>query len=139
MTKRFFTLLYAFITFFTMAQAQGNMINGHEYVDLGLPSGTLWATCNVGANSPEEYGNHFAWGETTPKEFYSWGTYKWCNGTANSLTKYCYDSKWGTVDNNIELVHEDDAAHVNWETVGVCPVPTNAKNSSNTVTGNGLL
>ena len=42
-------------------------INGHAYVDLGLPSGTLWATCNVGATIPEEYGNYFAWGETSPK------------------------------------------------------------------------
>ncbi len=114
MTKRISTLLCAIIAFLTMAEAQENMINGHEYVDLGLPSGTLWATCNVGANSPEEYGDYFAWGETTPKEFYSWGTYKWCNGTSNSLTKYCFDGKWGTVDRYIELVHEDDAAHVNW-------------------------
>ncbi len=41
--------------------------NGHEYVDLGLPSGTLWATCNIGAESPEECGDYFAWGETEPK------------------------------------------------------------------------
>ncbi len=41
--------------------------DGHDYVDLGLPSGTLWATCNVGASSPEEYGDYFAWGETEPK------------------------------------------------------------------------
>ncbi len=42
----------------------------HEYVDLGLPSGTLWATTNVGATNPEDYGDYFAWGETTPKEVY---------------------------------------------------------------------
>ena len=46
----------------------------HEYVDLGLPSGTLWATCNVGANAPEEYGDFFAWGETEPKDLYEWST-----------------------------------------------------------------
>ena len=46
-------------------------INGHEYVDLGLPSGTKWATCNVGANSPEEYGNYYAWGEITTKSEYT--------------------------------------------------------------------
>ena len=46
----------------------------HEYVDLGLPSGTLWATCNVGANAAEEYGDYFAWGETMPKITYSWLT-----------------------------------------------------------------
>ena len=45
-------------------------INGHEYVDLGLPSGLKWATCNVGANSPEEYGDYYAWGETYTKEEY---------------------------------------------------------------------
>ena len=47
----------------------------HEYVDLGLPSGRLWATCNVGANAPEEYGDYFAWGETTPKNTYTSGNY----------------------------------------------------------------
>ena len=49
--------------------------NGHEWVDLGLPSGTKWATCNVGASNPQEYGNYYAWGETTTKETYSWSTY----------------------------------------------------------------
>ena len=48
--------------------------DGHQYVDLGLPSGTLWATCNIGANSPEEYGDYFAWGETVPKAAYEWCT-----------------------------------------------------------------
>ncbi|MBR4828363.1 MAG: hypothetical protein IKZ92_00985 [Muribaculaceae bacterium] len=48
----------------------------HEYVDLGLPSGTLWATMNIGANAPEEFGDYFAWGETEPKDDYSWTTYK---------------------------------------------------------------
>ena len=48
-----------------------NTINGHEYVDLGLPSGLKWATCNVGANTPEEYGNYYAWGEIVPKTNYS--------------------------------------------------------------------
>ena len=42
----------------------------HTYVDLGLPSGILWATCNVGATKPEEYGDYFAWGETKPKKVY---------------------------------------------------------------------
>ena len=48
-----------------------NVINGHEYVDLGLPSGTKWATCNVGATTPEGYGNYYAWGETTTKSSYT--------------------------------------------------------------------
>ena len=86
----------------------------HEYVDLGLPSGTLWATCNVGANTPEEYGYYFAWGETETKEIYEWSTYKWCNGSENTLTKYCTNSNCGTVDNKTELDFEDDAAYVNW-------------------------
>ena len=86
----------------------------HEYVDLGLPSGTLWATCNVGASSPEEYGDYFAWGETKPKSDYSWSTYKWCNGTDRTLTKYCIDSSFGTSDGMTELVPADDAATANW-------------------------
>ena len=77
-----------------------------EYVDLGLPSGTLWATCNVGAVSPEEYGDYFAWGETTPKEVYFESTYKWLNG--DDFTKY------NDTDGKKELDPEDDAATVNW-------------------------
>jgi len=51
------------------------IIDGHEFVDLGLPSGLKWATCNVGANSPEEYGNYYAWGETSTKNKYSYDNY----------------------------------------------------------------
>ena len=89
----------------------------HDWVDLGLPSGTLWATCNVGANSPEEFGHHFAWGETEPKDVYDWSTYKWCNGSYTTITKYCTNSEYGYngfVDNKTELDLEDDAAYVNW-------------------------
>ncbi len=49
--------------------------NGYAYVDLGLPSGLKWATCNVGAENPWDYGDYFAWGETTPKSDYNWSTY----------------------------------------------------------------
>lgn len=91
-----------------------NMHNGHEYVDLGLPSGTLWATCNIGAKSPEEYGDYFAWGEIEPKSFYNWNNYKWCNGTKDSLTKYCINSSLGNVDNKTKLEECDDAAHIHW-------------------------
>lgn len=84
------------------------------YVDLGLTSGTLWATVNVGANSPEDVGDKFAWGETTPKNYYDWTTYKWCNGTYNTITKYCTNSYSGTVDNKTELDSSDDAATANW-------------------------
>ncbi len=88
----------------------------HEYVDLGLPSGLKWATCNVGAESPEDYGDYFAWGEVEPKEYYYWSTYKY--GTDyNQLTKYCNNSSYGKdgfTDNKTVLDPEDDAAHVNW-------------------------
>ena len=89
----------------------------HEYVDLGLPSGLLWATCNVGADSPEEYGDYFAWGETQPKNYYFWSTYQYCNGTENTLTKYCNNSSYGFNgfnDNLTTLLPEDDAATANW-------------------------
>ena len=80
--------------------------NGHEYVDLGLPSGLKWATCNVGANSPEEYGYYFAWGETTTKADYRWSNYKY--GTRDNLTKY------NGSDNKTTLDPEDDVATANW-------------------------
>ena len=89
-------------------------VNGHEYVDLGLPSGIKWATCNVGATSPEEYGGYYAWGETEEKDDYSWSTYKWCNGSETSMTKYCNHSEYGTIDNKTTLESEDDVAHVKW-------------------------
>ena len=75
-------------------------------VDLGLS--VLWATCNVGATSPEEYGDYFAWGETEPKEEYGWSTYKWCDGTGTNMTKY------NATDGLTTLLPEDDAARVNW-------------------------
>ena len=86
----------------------------HEAIDLGLPSGIKWATCNVGATSPEEYGGYYAWGETEEKEDYYWETYKWCNGSYDTMTKYCTNSSYGTVDNKTVLDPEDDVAHVKW-------------------------
>jgi len=79
-------------------EVTGNKINGHEYVDLGLPSGLKWATCNVGANSPSEYGDYYAWGETTTKTSY---TYE------NSKT---YNKKIGDIGGNASY----DAARANW-------------------------
>ena len=96
------------------AECQVTVMNGYAYVDLGLPSGTLWATCNVGASKPEEYGDYFAWGETEPKNDYSWSTYKYCQGTETTMTKYCTESYFGTVDNKTELEPSDDAATANW-------------------------
>ena len=90
---------------------------GHAYVDLGLPSGTKWATCNVGADSPEDYGDYFAWGETTPKDTYNWSTYQHCNGSYATLTKYCTDASYGYegfTDDLTTLLPEDDAATANW-------------------------
>lgn len=86
----------------------------HDYVDLGLPSSLLWATCNIGAESPEEYGDYFAWGETVPNINVSWGSYSWCDGTMYIMTKYCATENFGTVDDLVLLELDDDAAHVNW-------------------------
>ena len=91
----------------------------HDWVDLDLPSGTLWATTNVGAKNPEDYGNYFAWGETIGyeegKTTFNWETYKYCSdGSAKTLWKYCTDSSYGTLDDKSELESEDDAATVNW-------------------------
>lgn len=95
--------------------------NGHEYVDLGLPSGLKWATCNIGADKPEDFGLYFAWGETVgygqdTSDGYSfeWASYKWCNGSEDTLTKYNSDSSCGTVDNKTVLEPADDAARQNW-------------------------
>ena len=99
--------------------------NGHGYVDLGLPSGLKWATCNVGANKPEEYGDYYAWGETEPKTTYDESTYKWWDSSYRTLTKYCTDSDCGTVDNKTVLDLEDDAARANWG--GAWRMPTDAE------------
>ena len=88
-----------------------------DWVDLGLPSGLLWATRNVGADSPEDYGDYFAWGETSPKSVYDWSTYRYCNGDYNQLTKYCSDSNYGYygfTDNLTILQPSDDAATANY-------------------------
>ena len=95
----------------------GGGLNGHYYVDLGLPSGTLWATCNVGADKPEDYGDYFAWGETEPKHTYNWSTYRYCNGNYDRLTKYCSKSGYGYngfTDYLTTLEPGDDAATANW-------------------------
>lgn len=89
-----------------------NKHNGYEYVDLGLS--VKWATCNVGASKPEDYGDYFAWGETSTKSTYKSSTYKWCNGTETTLTKYNTSSSTGMVDNKTQLDLSDDAARANW-------------------------
>ena len=100
---------------------------GHSYVDLGLPSGTLWAVCNVGAATPQDYGNYYAWGETTTKETYNWSTYKY-GSTSKQLTKYCDNSEYGKdgfTDNKTTLELSDDAAYMNWG--GKWRIPTNVQ------------
>ena len=91
-------------------------LGGYGFVDLGLPSGLLWATCNVGATSPEGYGDYFAWGETEPKETYNWSTYRYCNGSPTTLTKYCSNADLGNdgfTDALTTLEASDDAATAN--------------------------
>ena len=91
--------------------------NGHEYVDLGLS--VKWATCNVGAESPEGYGDYFAWGETSTKETYSWSTYFDYDEDTKSFPKYNNEGGKTVLD------PEDDAAHVNWG--GSWRMPTEAE------------
>lgn len=81
-------------------------------VDLGLS--VKWAQINVGSIIPSDYGNYYAWGETAPKKEYSWATYKWCNGTKWTMTKYNSDSSSGVVDNKKSLDRQDDVAYVEW-------------------------
>ncbi len=113
--------------------------NGHAYVDLGLS--VKWATCNVGATKPEEYGNYYAWGETTPKTTYSWSTYKFMDSNINDwngVNKYTiadgqtdgvwYDSEGNFIgDNKTVLDKEDDAAAVNMG--GDWRMPTSSENT----------
>ena len=87
-------------------------INGYEYVDLGLPSGTLWASCNVGATSPEEYGNYYSWGETTTKANYTEDSYQYYNGG--------YVNIGGDISGT-----QYDVAHVEWG--GSWRIPTEAE------------
>lgn len=95
----------------------------HEYKDLGLPSGTLWATCNLGAATPDEFGDYFAWGETQPKEYFSSENYKFMIN--DKFTKYNNDSAsgyWRYTDTLKVLMKEDDAAAVLWG--GTWHIPT---------------
>ncbi len=92
--------------------------NGYQWVDLG--NGTLWATCNVGASKPEDYGNYYAWGETTPKDDYDFDTYKYFKKVDNTywVTKYYWNANSsgteygyeGLNDSILYLEAEDDAA-----------------------------
>ncbi len=107
-----------------LGKDDGGSYDPSDWVDLGLPSGTLWASRNIGAASPEDYGDYFAWGETAPKAVYNWDTYKWWEKYQDAsgnwhkgYTKYCTQSSYGYdgfVDNKTELDVDDDAAAANW-------------------------
>jgi len=117
-----------------------------EAVDLGLPSGVKWASFNLGASKPEEYGDYYAWGEIEPyyepgyaladmpiwktgkESGYYWSSYKLCMGTIYTITKYCTDSTSGYngfKDGKTVLNPDDDAAHVNLG--GYWRMPTDAE------------
>ena len=99
-------------------------LKSHKYVDLGLPSKTLWATCNVGAKKAEEYGNFYAWGETKPKNDYSWETYTLPYETTGFKKPVLGDREFtdkqtphrltGPYTESMNMQPEDDAATVNW-------------------------
>ena len=94
-------------------------LNVHDYVDLGLPSGTLWAACNVGAETSEDFGDYFAWGETATKELFDWKSYRYGNFSHEryEMAKYCTNPSYGLdgfVDGLDLLEPDDDAACANW-------------------------
>lgn len=101
-------------------QDNGNVtVNGHQAIDLGLPSGTKWATMNIGAEKPEDYGLYFAWGETKgypQKTTHSFGIYNytWYDKDKHRFTKYCTNRDDGLVDHKTTLELSDDAAHGYW-------------------------
>ena len=108
------TGLQVIITVTVTASGDSPDVSPGEAIDLGLPSGTKWASCNVGATKPEEYGGYYAWGETEEKDKYNWSNYKWSEGDYFPLTKYITKSEYGTVDNKKVLDPEDDVAQVKW-------------------------
>ena len=93
------------------------LINGHKFIDLGLPSGILWAETNIGAETAADDGNYYAWGETTTKDYYDTSIYKYyyC-ASSSSYTKY------NSTDGKTVLEFSDDAAYVNWGSL--CRMPT---------------
>ena len=87
---------------------------GYNYVDLGLTSGTRWATMNVGASKTQDYGNYYAWGETTTKETYHWSTYKYGTYDYDDYYNYSKLTKYNLSDSKTTLDLSDDAAKANW-------------------------
>lgn len=105
------------------------VVSKMKVIDLGLS--VKWGTCNLGASSPEEYGDYYAWGEVGPNMSFNWESYKWANGDGYKLTKYCPDNGafyWdagGDPDGKTVLDPEDDVAHVNLG--GKLRLPTDAE------------
>ena len=98
----------------------------HQYVDLGLS--VKWATCNIGADKPEDHGDYFSWGETENKRINNWDTYKFTEGSSNTITKYCSNAQYGwyeRVDSLSALEPDDDVAHKKWG--GSWRIPTKAE------------
>lgn len=111
--KKFLIVALAVMSCWTVSNAKVNVTtpestapDGVEAVDLGLS--VKWANVNVGAKKPSDFGTYFAWGETKPKNFYSWDSYQWSRGKTQFLTKY------STADRKIQLDPSDDAARANW-------------------------
>ena len=111
--KKYFLMMLAIMFLGTIGYAKGNGTEEKakstekvEAVDLGLS--VKWANMNVGATKASGFGTYFAWGETKPKEYYSWDTYVWSRGDSQFLTKY------STTDRRSKLTPSDDAAHINW-------------------------
>lgn len=92
--------------------------DSHQRIDIGMKDAggniIYWSDRNLGAATPEETGDYYAWGETATKTNFTWATYQWCNGTSKSMTKYCTNATYGTVDNLTTLEPADDAAHNDW-------------------------
>ena len=82
-----------------------------EMVDMGFPSGVKWADTNLGASSPEEFGNYYAWGETATKASFKFDNYPMFDAETEEFSKYCTDEGWGTVDGRTTLELADDAAY----------------------------
>ncbi len=112
--------------------------DGHEWVDLGLPSGLKWATCNVGANSPEDYGDYFAWGETTPNSSYTSSDYNYSsNPTTLPLSMDAAYTNWGTswrMPTHAEVKELEDNCTGTWTTQnGVKGYKVTSKTNGNSI------
>ena len=116
--KLFCAVIVGVVIVSLFARGKGETKDVHPYADLGLPSGTLWATTNLGAATETDKGDYFAWGETTGfkdgKKDFSWKNYSHCDGTSKKMTKYCTFSLTGDADGKRVLDAEDDAATAKW-------------------------